>query len=45
LPAGTAGPFGGRNDEIFLEPPAFAQKDAGLNFADGVAEMTLRPSS
>jgi hypothetical protein len=42
--AGTAGLFGGRNNEIILESLAFAQKDAGLNFADGVAEMTLRPS-
>jgi hypothetical protein len=43
--AGTAGLLGGRNDEIVLESIAFAQKDAGLNFADGVAELTLRPSS
>ena len=42
--AGTTGLFGGRNNEIVLESLAFAQKDAGLNFADGVAEMTLRPS-
>jgi hypothetical protein len=42
--AGTAGLLGGRNNEIILESLAFAQQNAGLNFADGVAEMTLRPS-
>jgi len=42
--AGTAGLFGGRNNEIVLESMAFADKNAGLNFADGVAEITLRPS-
>lgn len=42
--AGTAGLLGGRNNEIVLESVAFAQKNAGLNFADGIAEMTLRPS-
>ena len=42
--AGTTGLFGGRNNEIALESIAFAQKNSGLNFADGVAEMTLRPT-
>lgn len=42
--AGTAALLGGRNNEIVLESLAFAQKNAGLNFADGIAELTLRPS-
>jgi hypothetical protein len=42
--AGTAGLVGGRNNDIVLESLAFARRDAGLNFADGVAEMTLTPS-
>jgi hypothetical protein len=42
--AGTTGLFGGRNNEIILESVAFADKNAGLNFADGVAEITLKPS-
>jgi hypothetical protein len=43
--AGTAGLYGGRRDEIILESVAITQKQSGLNFADGVAEMTLRPAS
>jgi hypothetical protein len=43
--AGTVGLFGGRNSEIVLESIAFAEKKAGLNFAEGIAEMTLRPST
>jgi len=42
--AGTAGLYGGRHDEIVLESVAITQKKSGLNFADGVAEMTLRPA-
>src|SRR5471030_2113793 len=42
--AGTSGLYGGRNNEIILESVAITQKKSGLNFADGVAEMTLRPA-
>src|SRR5476651_2559978 len=41
--AGTAGLYGGRRNEIILESVAITQKKSGLNFADGVAEMTLKP--
>jgi hypothetical protein len=33
--------FGGRNNEIVPESVSIAQKDAGLTFADGVAEMSF----
>jgi Protein of unknown function (DUF992) len=42
--AGGTGLFGGRNNEIVLESVSIAQKNAGLNFADGVAEMSLKPA-
>lgn len=42
--AGSAGLYGGRHDEIILESVAITQKKSGLNFADGVEEMTLRPA-
>ena len=42
--AGTSGLYGGRRNEIILESVAITQKKSGLNFADGVAEMTLRPA-
>jgi hypothetical protein len=42
--AGTTGLYGGRNNEIILESVSIAQKNAGLNFADGVAEMSLKPA-
>lgn len=42
--AGSTGLYGGRHDEIVLESVAITQKKSGLNFADGVAEMTLRPA-
>jgi Protein of unknown function (DUF992) len=42
--AGTTGLFGGRNSEIILESVTITQQKSGLNFADGIAEMTLRPA-
>jgi hypothetical protein len=42
--AGSAGLYGGRHDEIVLESVAITQKKSGLNFADGIEEMTLRPT-
>src|SRR5471030_1403084 len=42
--AGTAGLYGGRNNEIVLESVAISDKKSGLNFADGVAEMSLKPA-
>ncbi len=42
--AGGTGLFGGRNNEIILESVSFAEKSSGLNFADGVAEMSLKPA-
>ena len=42
--AGGTGLFGGRSNEIVLESVSIATKNSGLNFADGVAEMTLRPA-
>lgn len=42
--AGTNALFGGRNNEIVMETVAISDKKSGLNFADGVAEMTLRPA-
>ena len=42
--AGGTGLFGGRNSEIILESISLTEKNAGLNFADGVAEMSLKPA-
>lgn len=42
--AGTTGLFGGRNNEIILQSLTLSDKDTGLNFADGVAEMSLQPT-
>jgi Protein of unknown function (DUF992) len=42
--AGTTGLFGGRNNEIILQSVTITQQSSGLNFADGVAEITLRPA-
>ena len=42
--AGSSGLYGGRRDEIILESVAITQKKSGLNVADGVEEMTLRPA-
>ena len=42
--AGTTGLFGGRNNEIILQSLSLSDKDTGLNFADGVAEMSLQPA-
>lgn len=42
--AGTTGLFGGRNNEIILQSLTLSDKDTGLNFADGVAEMSLQPA-
>ncbi len=42
--AGTTGLYGGRNNEIILDSVAISDKKSGLNFADGVAEITLRPA-
>jgi hypothetical protein len=42
--AGSTGLLGGRNNEIVLESVSIGQKKAGLNFADGVAEMSLKPA-
>jgi len=42
--AGGTGLFGGRNSEIILESVSLAEKSAGLNFADGIAEMSLKPA-
>ena len=42
--AGGTGLLGGRNNEIVLESVSIAQKNAGLNFADGVAKMSLKPA-
>jgi hypothetical protein len=42
--AGTTGLFGGRNNEIILQSLSLSEKNTGLNFADGVAEMSLQPA-
>jgi hypothetical protein len=42
--AGTTGLLGGRNSEIILQSITVSDKNAGLNFADGVAEMSLTPA-
>jgi hypothetical protein len=42
--AGTNGLYGGRNNEIILESITITDKKSGLNFADGVAELSLTPS-
>jgi hypothetical protein len=42
--AGTTGLYGGRNNEIILESIAISDKKSGLNFADGIAEMSLAPA-
>lgn len=42
--AGTTGLFGGRNNEIILQSLSLSSRDTGLNFADGVAEMSLAPA-
>ena len=42
--AGGTGLFGGRNNEIILQSITVSDKNTGLNFADGVAEMSLTPA-
>jgi hypothetical protein len=42
--AGGNGLYGGCNNEIILESVTISDKKSGLNFADGIAEMSLKPA-
>ena len=43
--AGGNALFGGANSSIVLESVVLQGSNAGVNFADGIAEMSLRPTS